>query len=142
MNNHNVNGTNSILARSIDEDGPVRILIYKSSATRPKGKGRRRFVAQSLRYGLVASAFAKDTALRRVVEQIVGYLHDCAETNVSGAARRNPAPWEVQIGYSLGHPYQPREEILADLPGLKVLDVTEVCSEQGQQSLEQYVTAA
>ncbi|MBN1343971.1 MAG: hypothetical protein JXQ73_14905 [Phycisphaerae bacterium] len=100
-----------LLGQIFTEDGPIRILVYRSVAA---GRDEEpRYIAQSLRYGQTASGREPAEALRRVVMQVVAYLSDCLQHEFCHELRDNWAPSEVLQAFSMARPFQDIPDDLA-----------------------------
>ncbi len=95
----------ALLEKIVGEDGPIRILLSLSCATGLDDEPR--VIAQSLRYGQMASGATPDIALSRVIVQIVGYLRDCEAKEFSYELRKNWAPKEALTAFSMADPFDP-----------------------------------
>lgn len=93
----------NLLSKVVAEDGVIRILIFRSVARGSDDKPR--FLAQSLRYGQIASGRSPGEALRRVIVQTASFLRSCYEQMMAPDLRKNWAPEEALKAFAMAREF-------------------------------------
>lgn len=95
--------TEDVLHDVVKRDGGrIQILVHREAGA----KNDPRFVARSLRYGLIATAATGAGAVRRVLDMVVAHLVECEEQGVSSTEHVVPASAEVLRAFDQGYPIE------------------------------------